>query len=271
MKLFITMISTYINFNNYNTMEKISQLSGLLRKTKILIISVITMCFLSGITSKANTKIDDSQITANVPELDSLHESIYILWHSAYPNKDYTLIKDILPRLEVSVSKLASAALPEILHNRQAKWNIEIKNLQSNLSALQNAVKEDNKQSMLKTVESLHSSFESLVRTIRPKLPELESFHEDLYKVYHYYMPNNDIEKIKAIIPSMKMKIGLLKQAKLPQSLVNQQNIFDQSVSRLEISLNELENLTITNNREKIQSAVEKLHSDYQSIDALLQ
>ena len=67
-------------------MEKISQLSGLLRKTKILIISVITMCFLSGITSKANTKIDDSQITANVPELDSLHESIYILWHSAYPN-----------------------------------------------------------------------------------------------------------------------------------------------------------------------------------------
>jgi hypothetical protein len=252
-------------------MKNIRQLSGFLRGIKIFIMSLAALCLLSGITSKANTKIYDSQITANVPELDSLHESIYILWHTAYPNKDYALIKDILPRLEVSVSKLASAALPEILHNRQAKWDIEIQNLESNLNALQNAVKEDNKQSMLKTVESLHRSFESLVRTIRPKLPELESFHEDLYKVYHYYMPNNDIEKIIAIIPSMKMKIELLKQARLPQSLANQQNKFDQSVSRLEISLNELENITTTNNSEKIQSAVENLHSEYQSIDALLQ
>ena len=252
-------------------MEKSRQLSHLVRKINILIISLAATCFLSGSNMKENTEIDDSQITANVPELDSLHESIYILWHTAYPNKNYTLIKDVLPKLEVSVSKLSTAALPEILHSKQTKWDIEIKNLQLNLGALQKAVDEDNKESMLKAVESLHGSFEKLVRAIRPKLPELESFHEELYKVYHYYMPNNDIEKIKTIIPSLKIKIGLLKQAKLPQSLANQQNKFDQGVSRLEISLNELENLTQTNNIEKIQLAVEKLHSEYQSIDAMIQ
>jgi molecular chaperone DnaK (HSP70) len=84
-------------------------------------------------------------------------------------------------------------------------------------------------------------------------------------------MPNNDIEKIKTIIPAMKVKIGLLKQARLPQNLADRQKKFDEAVSRLDTSLNELENFTKTNSKEKIQSAVEKLNSDYQSIDALLQ
>jgi prefoldin subunit 5 len=232
---------------------------------------MIALCLLAGSTIKANAETDEPQITANVPALDSLHESIYILWHNAYPKKDYALIKNILPKLGVSVSKLSESALPEILHSKKPKWDNEIKNLQNNLSALQKAVKEDKKESMLLTVESLHGSYEKLVRIIRPVLSELESFHEELYKLYHSYMPGNDIEKIKTIIPVMKMKIGLLKQARLPQNLADRQNKFDEAASRLVTSLDELENITKTNSKEKIQSAVEKLHSEYQSIDALLQ
>ena len=252
-------------------MEKNKQLTRLLQRANILIMCMIALCILVGSTIKANTLIYDPQITSNVPELDSLHESVYILWHTAYQNKNYALIKEMLPKLDVSVSNLAKSTLPKILHSKQTKWDSEIKNLQSNLSALHKAVEEDNKGSMLNTVESLHGSYERLVRIIRPKLPELESFHEDLYKVYHSYMPDNDIEKIKIQIPSMKKKIGLLMQAKLPQDLAAQQNKFNLAVSKLEISLNELENIITTGNREKIQSAVDKLHSDYQSIDAMLQ
>jgi hypothetical protein len=252
-------------------MEKSKQLTGSLKNGYILIMCTVAICILAGSTVKANEVKDAPQITAKVPALDSLHESIYILWHNAYPNKDYALIKNTMPELSVSVSKLSQAALPEILHNKKTKWDNEIKNLQSNLSSLQKAVKEDNKESMIKTVETIHSSYEKLVRVIRPALAELESFHEELYKVYHSYMPNNDIEKIKSIIPTMKTKIGLLKQAKLPQNIADRKNKFDEAVSRLEISLNELENTIKTNRKEEIKSAVEKLHSDYQSIDTLLQ
>jgi prefoldin subunit 5 len=252
-------------------MEKSNKLTSSLKNDNILVMCMIALCLLAGSTIKANAETDEPQITANVPALDSLHESIYILWHNAYPKKDYALIKNILPKLGVSVSKLSESALPEILHSKKPKWDNEIKNLQNNLSALQKAVKEDKKESMLLTVESLHGSYEKLVRIIRPVLSELESFHEELYKLYHSYMPGNDIEKIKTIIPVMKMKIGLLKQARLPQNLADRQNKFDEAASRLETSLNELENITKTNGKEKIQSAVEKLHSEYQSIDALLQ
>jgi hypothetical protein len=252
-------------------MEKSKQLISSSKKANILIMCIIAICILAGSTIKANAEKVEPQATTKVPALDSLHESIYILWHNAYPNKDYALIKNIMPELSVSVSKLSQSALPDILHTKKTKWDNEIKNLQNNLSALQKAVKEDNKESMLKTVESLHSSYEKLVRVIRPALAELESFHEELYKLYHSYMPNNDIEKIKTIIPTMKTKIGLLKQAKLSQNLADRKSKFDESVARLDSSLNELENIIKTNSKEKIQSAVEKLHSDYQSIDTLLQ
>jgi vacuolar-type H+-ATPase subunit H len=252
-------------------MEKSKQLTSSFKNANILVMCMIALCLLAGSTIKKNAETDDLQTIANIPALDSLHESIYKLWHDAYPKKDYALIKNILPKLSISVSKLSESALPEILHSKQAKWDNEIKNLQNNLSTLQKAVNEDNKESILKTVESLHSSYEKLVRIIRPVLSELESFHEELYKVYHSYMPDNDIEKIKTIIPTMKMKIGLLKQARLPQNLADRQNKFDEAVSKLENSLNELENFAKTNSKEKIQPAVDKLHSDYQSIDALLQ
>ncbi len=252
-------------------MEESKQLIRSSKNANILIMCMIAFCLLAGSTIKANTETDAPQITVNVPALDTLHKSVYILWHDAYPKKDYALIKNIMPKLGVSVSKLSESALPEILHSKQAKWDNEIKNLQNNLSTLQKAVTEDNKESMLKTVESLHGSYEKLVRIIRPVLSELESFHEELYKVYHSYMPDNDIEKIKTIIPVMKIKIGLLKQARLPQNLADRQQKFDAAVSRLETSLNELENSTKTNSKEKNQSAVDKLHSDYQNIDALLQ
>ena len=88
-------------------MEKIKQLTSSLKNANILIMCMIALCLLAGSTIKANAEKDDPQITANVPALDSLHESIYILWHNAYPNKDYALIKNTMPKLGVSVSKLS--------------------------------------------------------------------------------------------------------------------------------------------------------------------
>lgn len=252
-------------------MRKRKHSTYLLRQSCILTACMIAFWFLSGGIVQADIQRDDPQITSNVPELDTLHESIYILWHDAYPKKNYELIKETLPRLDISVSKLAKSALPEILHNKQTRWNIEIKNLQSDLSELHKATKEENKSIMLKTVEAIHGSFERLVRIIRPVLPELESFHEDLYKVYHYYMPNNDIEKIRTIIPSMKEKIGILKQTKLPQNLTNQQTKFNEAVTGLENYLIEVEKIAKDNNKEKIQAAVDNLHSEYQKIEALFQ
>jgi hypothetical protein len=251
-------------------------------KNKIIagffLITLIAICIVifggvskTGAETETSAEIDYSQITAKVPELDSLHESIFLLWHDAYPNKNYALIKETLPQLDISVSNLRRADLPGILHGKQASWDKEITNMESSLEALHKAADEDNKESMIAEVESLHSSYEKLIGITRPKLPELESFHQELYKVYHYYMPGNNLERIRATIPLMKEKILLLKKAKLPLNFADRQDVFDLAVSKLETSLTELDGLAKTDNKEEIKSAVEKLHTDYQSVDAIFQ
>lgn len=206
----------------------------------------------------------------DMPQLETLHKSIYVLWHDAYPNKNYDLIKNTMPELEGSVKDLAAAKLPDIMHNRQTKWDNEIKGLQDNLTALQKSVAENNQETMLTAVESIHSSFEKLVRVMRPKLAELDSFHEDLYQLYHKHMPANDIEKIKELIPSMKEKASKLKEAKLTRGLAEKQAAFDKKVSELQNALVELEKTANKGNKKKVIAAGEKVHSTYEQIDALL-
>jgi uncharacterized protein YukE len=194
-----------------------------------------------------------------------------VLWHNAYPDKDFGLIKSTLPELTTSVNELADAPFPEMLHNRKAKWDEEIKGLQNNLGTLQKAVADYNKESMLSSVESVHSSFEKLVRVIRPKLQELDSFHEDLYQLYHKYMPASDLAGIKAILPSMKEKSSRLKEAKLNKNFASKQGEFTESVNQLQLALAELESTVESNNKKKAKAAVEKVHGAYQRIDVLLE
>lgn len=205
------------------------------------------------------------------PQLETLHKSIYVLWHDAYPAKNYDLIRSTIPELEVSVAELSKAKLPEMMHNRQEKWNSEIKGLNDNLEGLKKSVADNNSESMLAYTESIHSSFEKLVRVLRPKLTELDSFHEDLYQLYHKHMPANDIAAIKALIPSMKGKADKLKQAKLTRGLAEKQTAFDQKAAALQKALAELEKTANKGNKKKVNAAGEKVHSAYEQIDALLQ
>lgn len=207
----------------------------------------------------------------DVPQLETLHKSIFVLWHDAYPNKNFDLIKNTLPELEVSVADLAKAKLPEMMHNRQSKWDSEIQLLRENLDGLKKSVAEDNKESILTFTESVHSSFEKLARVIRPKLAELDSFHEDLYQLYHKHMPAGDVSQIKALIPSMKEKADKLKQATLSKRFADKQAAFDERVIELQVAIAEMEKAAVKGNSKKTVAAGEKVHSAYERIDALLQ
>jgi hypothetical protein len=169
------------------------------------------------------------------------------------------------------VTDLSKAKLPEIMHNRQEKWNGEIKGLNDNLAGLKKSASEDNKEAMLAYTESIHSSFEKLVRVLRPKLAELDKFHEDLYVLYHKLMPAGDIEGIKALLPSLKEKGNGLQKAKLTRGLAEKQAAFDQKVVALQSAITELEKSANKGNKKTTLAAGEKVHTAYEQIDGLLQ
>lgn len=211
------------------------------------------------------------EITASVPELDDLHEVIHPLWHSAFPEKNYDLIKELLPQLDSLTARVDTAQLAGILQDKQADWDEGKKNLKLTMSSLHKAVAADDKEAMLKEVEALHAAFAGLMRVVRPKLPELENFHQEMYKLYHYYLPNYDLDKIRATAPVMQEKINTLKQLELSGRFAAHKEKFDLAIAELENAVTGLNTVVQSGNKNAITEAIEKVHSAYQSADLVLE
>ncbi len=218
---------------------------------------------------EAAAEITQEEITAAVPELNELHEVIYPLWHTAYPEKDYALIKELLPKAEALAAKVDAATLPGILRDKQADWETGKANLKTTLQSLKAAVEADDQEEMLKQTEAFHSAFERMVRTIRPLVKELEAFHQELYKLYHYYTPEYDLEKIRAAVPLMQEKIAALKEVTLPSRLADRQENFNTAVGALEAACGELAEIVTEDDQDKIKAAVEKVHTAYQNTEKI--
>ncbi|MBD3413181.1 MAG: hypothetical protein GF421_01965 [Candidatus Aminicenantes bacterium] len=220
-------------------------------------------------SQEKNQEISQQELTASVPELTELHEVVYPLWHNAFPEKDYSLIKELLPKVESLYAELEEAKLPGILRDKQGAWNKGKQTLASAVQSLKQAAEADDKEAMLSQVESFHAAYERLVRIIRPLVPELEAFHKELYKLYHYYTPEYDLEKIKTAVQAMQDQIIPLKQVQLPERLAEKQEEFENSVSELEQRLNELNEKLKKESKEKILEAVDKVHTAYQNTERI--
>ncbi|MGD2295794.1 MAG: hypothetical protein PVF22_08150, partial [Candidatus Aminicenantes bacterium] len=215
------------------------------------------------------TEVTEEEISTSVPALSDLHEVVYPLWHDAFPEKDYDLIKELLLQLDSLTQELDQAELPGILRDKQSKWDEGKQALKSSLEKLHQAAEADDREEMLSQTEAFHAGFERLVRTIRPVVPELEAFHQELYKLYHYYLPNYELEKIQSAVAAMLEKIGPLKAAQLSARLSSRQGDFQAAVETLETELNELAEIVKTGKKKEISSAVEKVHTAYQNTERI--
>lgn len=214
-------------------------------------------------------EISAEELQADVPALRDLHGVVYPLWHDAYPEKDYDLIKEILPETDELTAKLDAAELPGILRDKKLEWEKGKENLKNSLQDLHSAVDEENHEAMLDQVEAFHSAFEKLVRIIRPVIPELEAFHQELYQLYHYYMPNYELDNIIKTVIAMKEKLAPLKEVQLPQRLAGRQEQFDVAVQELETHIQELSQAVEKNDADLIKEAVEKVHTTYQKTESV--
>jgi hypothetical protein len=214
-------------------------------------------------------EMSEAELNADVPALHELHSVVYPLWHDAFPDKDYTLIKELLPEADSLTQKLDEAELPGILRDIKPDWDLGKDNLKSSLDALHRAVEENNQEDMLTQVEAFHSAFEKLIRLIRPVVPELEAFHQEMYKLYHYYMPSYEVSNIRLAVTSMQQKLEPLMEVQLPQRLAEKQGQFDAAVEELGTQLFNLSEVVKQEDIDLIKDAVEKVHTAYQKTEAV--
>ncbi len=206
-----------------------------------------------------------TETSSDMPELWEFHEVIYQIWHEAWPEKNTVMLKDLIPEIEAGFAKLEQAPLPGISRDKQEAWTKGIRDMAGIIEIYKKAAAADQKEALLKAAEDLHSQFELLVRLIRPVMKEIDRFHQELYMLYHYYMPDYDLQKISASAAELIVRMDPIEKAQLPARLKDKQQVYEQAKIALREALKQLQQ-TIKDDAQKDQvvKAVEVVHDKYQ-------
>lgn len=211
-----------------------------------------------------------SEINSSVPELFDFHEVIYPIWHTAYPNKDYALFKQLLPDVNAGVEKIYAAKLPGILMDKAKEWNAGLDKLRISVKDYNTACEENNEAKMLTSAEDLHSNYEMLVRIIKPVTKEVDEFHKVLYMIYHHYGPDKKSEELSEAIDDLYLRADELKNCVLPKWATDKKDDFAKAADELYTSTKELKELKDSKADAKIiDDGIDKVHTNYQRLEAL--
>ncbi|RPI07124.1 MAG: hypothetical protein EHM64_00425 [Ignavibacteriae bacterium] len=217
--------------------------------------------------SQVKDSIALADANAQVPALSEFHSVIYPLWHTAWPDKNIKMLVELTPEIDKLTQAVVTATLPGILREKQAAWENGIKELLSVVKEYKAAVTPVDSQKLLQAAEDLHRQYEKLVRIIRPSLKELAAFHSVLYVVYHYYLPQWELEKIRSSVIGLREKMDLLNQAQLSKRQESKSAAFTAARSNLDTALRELEAAAHAGERKAITDKINSLHTKYQEIE----
>ncbi|MDH7511897.1 MAG: hypothetical protein QHH14_03000 [Clostridiales bacterium] len=239
-----------------------------LKKSANLILgATLALCLsvIGGDASRGATQETES----TVPELVSFHDIIYPIWHTAYPQKDYAALRGFAPEVKKLAEKIYAAKLPGILRDKEAKWKQGLEDFKSAVDGYVAAASGTDDEALLNAAEDLHAKYEMMVRIIRPVLKEVDAFHKVLYIVYHKYLPNKDYESIKSVSEEMALKAEAITKASLPKRLESKSELFRQAASELYESAKMLVEIAKSGEEVNIETAVEKVHTRYQSLEKI--
>jgi ATP-dependent Zn protease len=237
-------------------------------KTLITLLSVLAIWNV-GRSQEKETVIEE--IKAEVPELSKFHEVIYPLWHTAWPEKNIKMLAELLPEIENLSAGVMKAKLSGILREKQNAWNNGLTDLGKIISEYKSATSPIDSQKLLSAAERLHTQYERLVRVIRPALKEIDAFHSVLYMLYHYYLPNWEIDKIKTSVAELKVKMDLLNKAELAKRHETKRDAFNQVRKELDTSVRDLVTALNGSDKELITKKIEAMHTQYQALDQVFQ
>jgi hypothetical protein len=210
------------------------------------------------------------EVNSEVKELTEFHDVIYQIWHTAWPEKNIQLLKQLLPDVEKGYEKVKTAELPGILRDKKEKWSEGLKKLGASLAAYKEAAGKENAQAILDAAEKMHTDYEGLVRIVKPVLKEVDAFHQELYLMYHYYSANFELEKIKISAAALKNKMVDVMAAKLTKRLESKQEKFNQARNELNEAVQKLNNIVAkTGDKKEITNAVDGVHSKYGQLEKL--
>ncbi|HSW56560.1 MAG TPA: hypothetical protein VLH59_15870 [Ignavibacteriaceae bacterium] len=237
-------------------------------KNKINLILILTL--LLAFPFFAQDDQHSSEIDSSVPELFKYHEVIYPIWHTAYPEKNYEMLKEMVTDVNSGAEKIYSAQLPGILRDKQEEWDKGVAKLRSSVEKYNKAMLGTDEPEMLLAAEDLHSDFEMLVRIIRPVTKEVDEFHKVLYMIYHHYWPNKNMEEFGKAVDDLAMRADELVNCVLPKWASDKSESFKEQSQKLYDATKNLKELKDSKADDtELGKAIEDVHDNYVALEGL--
>lgn len=211
------------------------------------------------------------ETSSQVPALFAFHDVIAPLWHEAWPNKNFAMMRELMPEVEKHVAAIQAAELPGILRDKHEAWQQGVTALVAAARKMQIALGANEEQPALDAVEDLHSRFEQLVRVVRPVMKELDGYHQVLYQVYHTLMPARDLAKLQSAAAELSRRCGALSTATLPKHFVAKETELKKAFAALCEATARLQSAAAGGDVEATTAAVEVVHTQYQATERLFE
>ena len=210
-----------------------------------------------------------SETTGQVPALFGFHEVIARIWHEAWPARDVALLVRLRPDVDRGVAAIAAADLPGILRERKTAWTKGVADLRRIAATYDTAAAANDGPNLLAAAEQLHAQFELLVRTIRPRVREMEPFHVALYRAWHVELPSADWAALRRSAGALGSAMNALDGAKLSTRQAALAERFEKARAALRASVDTLARAAQGTDDAVLKTALEKTHADYQALDAV--
>ena len=243
------------------------------QESKRAVISGIVVLLIASTGLRAQDKPvpTASETKAEVPELTDFHEVIYKIWHTAWPNKDVAMLRELTSEVDQLGDRLIKAQLPGILREKKAAWDENTARMKAIIGAYKEASADTSGAKLLDAAEQLHAQYEKLVRVIRPALKELDEFHGVLYPLYHYFKPQKDLKSIETSVAQMKQKMAMLDKASLPARFKEKEQAFVDARTRLGAAVKALDASLASKQSEVIDKNIDQVHSRYEELNKVFE
>jgi len=240
-----------------------------MKKTRMRIVILAAALIALAMTARAQQSAGETK--SEVRELTAFHEIIYPIWHTAYPDKDYTALRGYVPQINALAAKIYTAQLPGILREKEAKWKDGVAQLKTAVDGYNAAAAGKDDQALLDAAEMLHAKYEALVRALSPVLKEVDDFHQALYVIYHKYTPDKLFDKIREAAPGLAAKADAVAKAQLPARLSSKADIYQKAAQELAGAVVELKAAAENHDHEGMLKGVDKVHAKYQALEKIFE
>jgi len=237
-------------------------------KNKINLILILTLLLALPLFSQDDEH--SSEVNSAVPELFEFHEVIYPIWHTAYPEKNYAMLKEMVTEVNSGAEKIYSAQLPGILRDKEEEWNKGVTKLRSSVENYNQAMEGNDEAEILSAAEVLHSDYEMLVRIVKPVTKEVDEFHKVLYMIYHHHWPNKNMEEFGKAVDDLAMRADELANCVLPKWASENSEEFKVQSQKLYDATKKLKELKDSKADDaELEKAVEDVHDNYVALEGL--